>query len=236
MKLGIMQPYFLPYIGYWQLLNYVDIFIVYDNIQFTKKGWFHRNNFLMNGKKTLFTIPLKKDSDYLDVRDRYLADDSARNLNKILAQMEQSYRKAPFYSEIQPLLKRIINYDNKNLFQYIFNSIQEIVIYLGIETKLIKSSDIDMDHSLSGEMRVLELCKKVEASTYINSMGGIELYNFQNFEDNKLKLLFMETKIEPYKQFTNDFVPYLSIIDSLMFNSKESVQEMLQSFKLSTNE
>jgi hypothetical protein len=231
-----MQPYFLPYIGYWQLLNYVDIFIVYDNIQFTKKGWFHRNNFLMNGKKTLFTIPLKKDSDYLDVRDRYLADDSARNLNKILAQMEQSYRKAPFYSEIQPLLKRIINYDNKNLFQYIFNSIQEIVIYLGIETKLIKSSDIDMDHSLSGEMRVLELCKKVEASTYINSMGGIELYNFQNFEDNKLKLLFMETKIEPYKQFTNDFVPYLSIIDSLMFNSKESVQEMLQSFKLSTNE
>lgn len=106
----------MPYIGYWQLLNSVDVFVVYDNIQFTKKDWFHRNNFLMNGKKTLFTIPLQKDSDYLDVRDRFLADDSRKSLNKILAQMEQSYRKASFYSETQPLLKGLLTTIIKTFF------------------------------------------------------------------------------------------------------------------------
>lgn len=74
MTIGIMQPYLFPYIGYWQLINIVDTFVIYDNIQFSKKGWFHRNNILLDGKKKLFSIPLKKDSDSLDVVERYISD------------------------------------------------------------------------------------------------------------------------------------------------------------------
>ena len=90
MTIGIMQPYLFPYIGYWQLINIVDTFVIYDNIQFSKKGWFHRNNILLDGKKTLFSIPLKKDSDSLDVVDRFISDDADKEINKIIRQIENA--------------------------------------------------------------------------------------------------------------------------------------------------
>src|SRR6476469_7826367 len=98
MKLGIMQPYFMPYIGYWQLLAMVDSFVLYDNIQYTKKGWINRNRFLQNGKDALFTIPLKKDSDFREVRERSIADDF--DGDKLLKQFEASYRKAPHFETV----------------------------------------------------------------------------------------------------------------------------------------
>ena len=106
MKLGIMQPYFLPYIGYWQLLSAVDVFVVYDNIKYTKKGWINRNRFLVNGQPKLFTIPLRKDSDMLDVDRRSLANDFRRD--KLIHQLESSYHKAPFFQELFPVIAEII--------------------------------------------------------------------------------------------------------------------------------
>jgi len=75
MKIAIMQPYLFPYIGYWQLINAVDTFIIYDNIQFSKKSWFNRNYILLNGQKKLFSIPLKKNFDNLHVKDRFLSNE-----------------------------------------------------------------------------------------------------------------------------------------------------------------
>src|SRR4030042_5533275 len=95
MKIAIMQPYFLPYIGYFQLMNAVDEFVIYDNIEFSKKGWINRNRILVNGKDSYITIPLKKDSDYLDVRDRYLAETWSSEKIKMLKRIIGSYRKAP---------------------------------------------------------------------------------------------------------------------------------------------
>lgn len=101
MKVAIMQPYFFPYIGYWQLINSVDTFVIYDNIQYTKKGWINRNRFLQNGKDCLFSISLKKDSDFLDIRDRIISDDF--NRKKMLNQIKCSYQKAPYFDEVSPL-------------------------------------------------------------------------------------------------------------------------------------
>lgn len=232
MTIAIMQPYLFPYIGYWQLINAVDIFVVYDNIQFSKKGWFHRNNILLNGKKTLFTIPLKKASDYLDVVDRELSEGSEKQINKIVVQIENSYRKAPYFEEIFPLIKEIFFHNERNLFAYIYNSIVKLKAYLEIDTQIIISSTLEIDFDLKSEEKVLAINKALQADHYINAIGGQDLYDKERFAKAGIRLNFIETEIISYKQFGNSFVPYLSIIDILMFNSKDEVREMLNRYAL----
>lgn len=227
-----MQPYLFPYIGYWQLINHVDKFVVYDNIQFSKKGWFHRNNILLNKKKTLFTIPLKKDSDYLDVVERYLAHDSEKPINKIVNQIENGYRKAPFFKEVMPLIRECFKYDDKNLFRYILNSINEILKLLEINTEVIVSSTIAIDHSFKAEEKVMAICKALQADEYVNPVGGTELYDTGTFANNGIKLSFLESELPEYKQFADDFIPYLSIIDALMFSDLGEVKSSLSKFEL----
>lgn len=232
MTLAIMQPYLFPYIGYWQLINAVDTFVIYDNIQFSKKGWFHRNNFSMNGKKTLFTIPLKKDSDNLDVIDRYLSDDSGKQINKIVAQIKNSYRKAPYYSDVFPLIEAVFINQEKNLFYYIYHSIEMICDYLDIDTKIVKSSTIDIDHNLRSQDKVIAINKSLNSTKYINPIGGIALYDKSSFNKEAIELQFLESEVPTYRQFNDEFIPYLSIIDVMMFNSKEEIKNMLEKYKL----
>jgi len=230
MKLGIMQPYFLPYLGYWQLINSVDTFVVYDNIQFSKKGWFNRNNILLNNKKTIFTIPLKKDSDSLDVIERYLADDSQKQRLKILGQIKNSYRKAPYFNDTYLLIEDIFLNNENNLFNYTYNSILKICDYLDINTNIVISSHIDIDHSLKSQDKVIAINKALKSTQYINPIGGTELYNTNDFEKENIKLNFLESDVPQYKQFNEEFIPYLSIIDILMFNSKDEIKGMLKQF------
>lgn len=232
MTVAIMQPYLFPYIGYWQLINAVDKFVVYDNIQFSKNGWFHRNNILLNGKKTLFTVPIKKASDYLDIVDRELSDDSEKQIKKIVAQIENSYKKAPYFDEVFPLVKGIFISEEKNLFAYIYNSIDKIKTYLDIDTQIIISSTLDIDHGLKAEGRVLAINRALHADHYINAIGGQDLYDKGRFAKAGIKLNFIETEIMTYKQFDASFIPNLSIIDVLMFNSKNAVKEMLNRYEL----
>ncbi len=229
-----MQPYFLPYIGYWQLINAVDSFVIYDNIQYTKKGWFNRNRFLLNGKDSLFTIPLKKDSNFLDVNERIISPDF--NKRKLLSQLQNAYAKAPYKKEIMPFIEDIINYQNDNLFQYIYNSVAKIVDFLDINTNITVSSTININHEYKSKDKVIALCKALNAKTYINPIGGTKLYNKAEFEENGINLKFIKTNQIEYKQFNNVFVPNLSIIDVLMFNSKEEVKEMLNQYKLTDGE
>lgn len=229
MKIAIMQPYLFPYIGYFQLIKNVDEFIVYDNIQFTKKGWINRNRLLVNGKESYLTLPLKKDSDYLDIKDRYITEDWTLERKKIINKIKETYIKAPFFQPVFPLIEGIINFENKNLFQFIFNSLKQINNYLDIKTPLIISSSIEIDHSLKAEDKVIALCKARLASNYINPIGGIELYSKDIFRAAGLELQFLKTNNLIYPQFKNEFIPFLSIIDVMMFNNKEKVKEYLNS-------
>lgn len=232
MKVGIMQPYIFPYIGYWQLLNAVDKFVIYDNIQFTKNGWVRRNRILLNGNDKLFTLPIKKDSDYLDIRDRYLADTFPKEREKLLSQIKMGYKKAPYFNDVYPILEECINYDNNNLFEYIYHSIVRISTYLKINTELIISSDIEMNHSLKNKDRVIETCKTLGSSTYINPVGGIELYDKEYFSNNDIDLKLIKTQNFEYEQYNNQFIPNLSIIDVLMFNSNDEVKKLLGKYEL----
>lgn len=232
MRIAIMQPYFFPYIGYFQLINAVDEFIIYDNIEFTKKGWINRNRILVNGKDAIISLPIKKDSDYLDVKDRFLADTWEVEKKKMLNRIVESYRKAPYFNECYNLIEKCINYDERNLFKFILYSIQTIMEYLNIDTDLVVSSTISIDHKLKSAEKVQAICKERGAEIYINPIGGLELYNKEQFKRNNLNIQFLKSDDITYDQFNNDFIPRISIIDVMMFNNKEDVQSKLESYTL----
>lgn len=232
MKVAIMQPYFFPYIGYFQLINAVDKFVIYDNIEFTKKGWINRNRILANGNAEYFTLPLKKDSDFLNVNQRFLADSYSQDKVKILGKISQRYQKSPEYHNIFPIVKSVFNQEQTNLFEFILNALRAITEYLGIDTKIIVSSEIPIDHALKSADKVIAICKNLNATQYYNPIGGIELYSKAMFQNQGLELNFVKPNTIEYKQFDREFVPSLSIIDMLFFNSKVQVQQYLNEYAI----
>ncbi len=227
-----MQPYFFPYIGYFQLINSVDEFVIYDNVQFTKKGWINRNRILVNHKDDYITLPLKKDSDYLNVNQRFLSDHWSIDRKKMLNKIVESYRKAPQFEPAYSLFEQCLMIEETNLFDFIHHSLKEILQYLSISSKITVSSTIEIDHKLKSEEKVLAICKAQNASTYINPSGGIELYSKERFERNGIKLQFQKSNLINYLQYKNEFVPWLSILDILMFNTVEEVNFMLAKYDL----
>lgn len=225
MKLAIMQPYFMPYIGYHQLVAAVDTFIVYDNIQYTKKGWINRNRMLRNGADVMFSLPIKKASDYLDVAQRELAVDFDRK--KLLGQFKGAYGRAPYFEQTFPLLERIVCCEDNNLFRYIHHSLAETCAHLGIDTEIKISSEIDIDHDQKGQEKVISLCKALGADTYINAIGGVDLYKADEFAKTGITLKFIKPKLFEYAQFGAPFLPGLSIMDVLMFNPLDAVHQCI---------
>lgn len=217
-----MQPYFFPYLGYFQLIAAVDVFVVYDNIQYTKRGWINRNRILRDGEAALLSLPLKKASDYLDVRERELAADFRRD--KMLNQIRGAYRLAPFFERTMPLIEDIVQYDENNLFGYLHHSIAKICAYLGLATRIRISSQVPIDHSLRGQDKVLAFCRAQDAGLYVNAIGGMELYSRAAFAAQGIDLKFIRSKPFEYPQAGRSFTPSLSIIDVLMFNSLDAVR------------
>lgn len=228
MKLGIMQPYFLPYLGYWQLMNAVDTYIVYDDVAYIKGGWINRNNFLVQGNAKLFTFSLDGAGSYKLINEISIKDD----FSNFLKLLQFNYKKAPFFKECMELVNKIVSYDKNNLGMFLYNSIKVVADYLDFNTKILLSSEIEKDNSLKGKDKVIHICKLLAADEYYNAIGGKELYDKTEFTQNGIKLAFLKTNIKPYKQLKNDFIPGLSIMDILMFNSKEQVKKMLADFEL----
>lgn len=228
MKVGIMQPYFLPYIGYWQLISAVDKYVIYDDVQFIKGGWINRNNILINGQKQLFNLLLCGASSNKLINEIIVQ----KNQTKLIRTIELNYKKAPMFDRVFPLFLEIIEFKDKNLAKYIGNSIIEISKYLSIKTEFILSSSLDKDNTLRAQNKIIDICKLLNANQYINAIGGSILYSKDIFLNNSIELSFLETDILPYKQLNFEFVPYLSILDILMFNSQEKVTTMLNNYKL----
>ncbi len=230
MKLAIMQPYFFPYIGYFQLINAVDKFVVYDNIQFTKKGWINRNRILVNGAAEYISLPLSKGSDYLNVDQRKLAGTFKTERIKLLRRINESYRKAPQFDTVYPLIESVFNAEEENLFGFIYQSLQAVCQFLDIKTEFIISSTLPIDHQLRSQDKVIAICDASGADQYINTIGGKELYSKEIFQQHNIELSFIQSGRVEYPQFANEFVPWLSIIDVMMFNSKEKIKQYIGSF------
>jgi hypothetical protein len=225
MRIGIMQPYFFPYIGYFQLIAAVDRFVVYDNIKYTKKGWINRNRILQQGAPHWISLPLKSASDSLDIRGREVAE--SFDARKLLNQIAGAYRAAPHFKQVMPVIEASIATGERNLFRFLYASITNVCDYLSIRTRLIPSSTIDADHSLRSQQRVIAICRSLGGSAYINPIGGTTLYSRDGFRDAGIELSFLESLPVDYEQFGPAFVPSLSIIDVMMFNSVERVAELI---------
>ena len=233
MKIAIMQPYLFPYIGYFQLINAVDKFVFYDDVNFIKQGWINRNNILVNNQKFLFSIPVEKISSFKKINQTKVNTNIFnKERKKLIKTIEQSYKKAPNYNEVKDFIFPVLNAEFEYIYEYAKKSIIDTLNFLDIKTKIVNTSYIYINNELSSEARVIDICKQENASVYINPIGGKYLYKKENFENNNLKLCFVKTEDLKYKQFGEPFFPNLSIIDVLMFNSKDEVKEMLNKYTL----
>ena len=229
MKLGIMQPYFLPYIGYFQLIKAVDKYVIYDDVNFIKRGWINRNNILLNGQSFLFTLNLLEASQNKLINETFVSDDQS----KLLKTLHTAYKKAPRFSSVFPIVEKIFGYEDKNLARFVGNSLTQIAGYLQFDTEFIYSSDIkEKNHSLKSQDKILNICTVMGATQYINAIGGMELYSKERFAECDIKLSFLKSQPIEYKQFNNSFVPWLSILDVLMFNSVEETNRLLEQYEL----
>lgn len=231
MKIAIMQPYIFPYTGYFQLINAADKFVIYDDVNFIKKGWINRNKILVSHKANLFTIPLGKASQNKLIKDLEISENTGWR-PKFLKTIEISYSKAPFFNDTFRIISAAVNYNESNLSNFIFNSLKLICNYLEIKTDIVKTSSVYDNSGLKNQIRIIDICKKENAEHYINPSGGTEIYSRKLFEENGLKINFIKSKPVLYKQFKDNFTDSLSIIDVLMFNSKENVKNFLNEYEL----
>ena len=231
MKVSIMQPYFFPYIGYFQLIANSDVFVIYDDVNFIKKGWINRNSILVNNTSYLFSMPLQNVSQNKLINEIFITDLDKWKTD-LLKTISSSYKKAPFYQDVYPLIEKIISFDELNLALYIQNSLQNLCAYLNLNTKLIMSSEIVKNNDLRGENKIIDICLQLGATQYVNAIGGIELYTQENFQVKNIDLKFIKSENIIYQQFKNEFKPWLSIIDVIMFNSVEDTRMLLNKFEL----
>lgn len=233
-SIAIMQPYFFPYVGYFQLVNAVDEFIFYDDVNFIKRGWINRNKVLINKQENVFSVPLTKISSFTLINKTELHPvlfDKWRI--KFIKTLIQSYRKSPNFNLVFPLIEDILNFKTNNIADYAINSVKKISDYLDITTNFSASSDKFSDsRGIDKADRIKTICELQEAKQYINALGGQVLYNKQFFLKNNIQLNFLKPKILSYNQFDNEFVGDLSIIDILMFNDKKTIMMMLNSYNL----
>jgi hypothetical protein len=227
-RIGIMQPYFLPYIGYWQLINAVDEWILYDDVQFMKRSFMYRNKILLSGKPHSFSVSIGGQSTTKRINEVVIVNDFRKFQKTIM----HAYHKAPNFEAVCNLLSLILDFPDRNFAKFSENSIRKITEYLAINTEIIVSSTIKKDQGLSKEQKLITLCKDRCASHYINAIGGIDLYSKDNFHKEGIKLSFLKTNNISYRQFNNEFVPNLSIIDVMMFNSVGVIKRMLNQYSL----
>lgn len=229
MKIAVMQPYLFPYIGYFQLIMPSDIFVIYDDVNFIKRGYINRNNILSNGSAQRFTIPVINGSQNSLIKDVAYHED----VKKIITAFQHAYSKAPFFNDIFPIIEDILNYPERDVPSLCKYSYERIFDYLEINKKVIYSSSLDYDRTQTADQKLVSICKLLDGTTYINSPGGRELYNKSMFEPSGIELNFIEPSIEKYTQYgAKEFIPYLSIIDILMNNDKSEVVRLVSTFRV----
>jgi len=228
MSVAIMQPYFFPYVGYFQLIQAVNVFVIADDLNYIKNGFINKNFILLNNEAFRISLQLKGASQNKLINEIEVGENASKLLNTI----KEAYRKAPYFDDTFPLLESILLSKEKNLARYLGNLLIKISKYFGLETTVLFSSEIDKDNDLRFDERIMDICERLKQDKYINPIGGVELYDKQNFKDRGMSVHFIVNETSGYKQFSSDFIPNLSIIDIMMFNSKDEIKELLNQYDL----
>ncbi len=227
-----MQPYAFPYIGYFQLIHSSDVFVFYDDVNYIKKGWINRNQILLHQEAYKFTIPLIAASQNKLIHEIPVFWESGFDL-KLLQQIELSYRFAPNVVEVINIIKQIFLEKPNNISELAISSILKICDYIGLKRTFIRSSTLGISKELGRAERLIAITKSFSSNKYVNAINGQELYNKEFFKEAGVDLGFLSGQITPYSQGNSpEFVPYLSIIDILMWNSKEEILSLISSYEI----
>lgn len=234
MRLGIMQPYFFPYIGYFSLIKHVDQFVLLDNVQFIRHGWIERNRILKpSGGWQYISVPLKKHAQTTLIKD-IVINNEVDWKQKILAQLVH-YKKAPYYRTVMQLLKDVFQKEYDTITELNLETIRAVTHFLNIETPIdvFRKMDIKIETVTSADEWALNICKAIpEASEYWNSPGGMTFFDSAKYKENGIELKFERVNITEYMQNKSPFEPGLSILDVMMFNSPEEINRMLDDYEL----
>lgn len=231
MRVAAMQPYFLPYIGYWQLLASVDKFLVLDDVAFIQRGWINRNRILVNGAAHLFTMPVRQASQNRHINELELAVDEIW-LKRFRCTLQQSYRRAPYFEETWGLVDTVLAECRGLLLPFLLNSIHIVAEHLKIETLVALASDLDPKPRNRGQERILDLCRREKATEYVNLPGGRELYDRERFRHDGIRLGFIDLEEVPYSQSSGQWTPWLSIIDVMMHMGRDGTREILGRYQI----
>lgn len=218
-----MQPYFVPYIGYLQLMAAVDRFVLFDDVSFINRGWINRNRILVGGREHLVTIPLRAASQNQLINQIALGDDTSWR-GKLLKTLEQSYRKAPFYAETMPLVQDILGCPDTMLAPYLRHSLSALHAWMNLPCQLVASSAHYDNQHLKGAQRILDICRQEQAGIYVNAPGGKDLYAPDDFAATGVQLRFLKPRLDDYAQGGATFIPGLSIIDVLMHQGRDATR------------
>ena len=178
MNLAIMQPYMFPYIGYFQLIQAVDLFVIYDDAQWIQQGWINRNRILMQGKPQYISLPIEKGNLHDKIKQRRFASGFGNAARKILAQIEQNYRKTPHFGVVMPIVQRCFSLKEDHVLPFVINSLKEFCYYMNIATPFLNSSELDITEDLRGQGRVIEINRKLGAGSSIRSSKSQPLSPF----------------------------------------------------------
>lgn len=226
MNVAIMQPYFFPWIGYFQLIYQSDVFVLYDDANFIKQGYINRNSILVDGQAQRFTLPVPSASSFKRIGELTFS----LQVEKIARTLEQSYRKAPFFPDVMPLVESALWNEDRDITACCHVAINGISRYLGLEQNIVRSSSLTYDRNENAENKVIGICKALDGDRYVNSTGGRHLYNAKTFAEHGIRLQFLQAKNTAYSQGAHEFVPYLSMIDVLMHCEPEQVRQALKNF------
>ncbi len=234
MKLAIMQPYFFPYIGYFSLIKQVDLFILFDTPQFIRHGWIERNQILkLDGEPLYIKVPLKKHKRETKINS-LIVNNTENWKEKIFAQLIPYKKKAPYYQKVVHLLRKEFEYTSDSIVNINYYSLLMTCKYLEISTpiNIWSKMNIEIEEVNAPDEWALNICKKLNANSYYNPKGGTSFFDRSKYKKAGIDLKFLQIEATPYHQFSNEFIPNLSIIDVMMFNSPEDIKLMLDKFEL----
>lgn len=233
MIVSILQPYFFPYIGYFQLIAHCNVCVLFDDVQYIKNGWINRNRILSHGKAAWLTLPVLYGPHQLSIRRRRYQLDAA-SVRRCMRHIRAAYERAPHFDEVYPLLCEILQFPDPDVAAFNVHLIRRTTERLGITTRFVLASELDKNPELAGQELVIDICRQVHATRYINPISGIPLYRGSRFARDGIELGFLRSAVPTYPQFSQETVPALSIIDVLMFNSLQQIRELLRHYRIET--
>lgn len=227
--IAIYQPYFFPYIGYWQLLEAVDVFVVGDDLQYMMRSFINRNTILLNHERHRFSISVAGASPQRTIGEIEIADD----FHKFRKMLQHAYGRSAHFAESMRIIDEILDFEDRNLARFLGNQINVIARHLGLRAKVVYLSELNLGHSFAGkEQRLVDCAKVLGADRIVNPIGSVELYAPEDFSPFGVDVGFLRTHAITYPQANREFVPNLSLIDAMMCNSKEALAGMMTRYDI----